>query len=211
MKILKILLACEESQIVTKAFRRKGHEAYSCDLQECSGGHPEWHWQCDVREVLQEYFDLVIFHPPCTYMANSGVLHLHKEQWRWLYLYEGCQFFNLRHEFNSDHVATENPIPHLYAVGQIGKYNQLIQPYQFGHMESKGTCFWLKNLPRLNPTRNVYKEMMKLHKRDRMKGWWLGGGHAKERSKTFTGIAEAIADQWSKAVSEDYKDMKTLF
>ncbi len=146
---MKVLVACEESQTVCKAFRALGHEAFSCDLQDCSGGHPEWHYKTDVRELLTEKFDLVIFHPTCTRLTNSGVVWLHKRN-LWNDLDLACEFFNLRHKFNSDKVATENPIPHKYAVEKIGKYSQLIQPYQFGHKERKATCLWLKGLEPLN-------------------------------------------------------------
>jgi len=195
---MKILIACEESQTVCKAFRAKGHEAFSCDIQDCSGGHPEWHYKCDVRELVNEYFDLIIFHPTCTRITNSGVVWLEKRN-LWDDLKLACEFFNLRHKFNSPKVATENPIPHKYAVEQIGKYDQLIQPYQFGHLERKATCLWLKGLAPLKETSNVYEEMKLLPKNVSQRIHYLPPGpeRAKLRSKTYQGIAEAMADQWS--------------
>jgi len=202
---MKILVACEESQTVCKAFRGKGHEAFSCDIQDCSGGHPEWHYKCDVRELINEYFDLVIFHPDCTFITNTGVSWLYKKEGRWAKLEQAILFFNLRHQFNSPKVATENPIPHKYAVDGvgigcgIGKYDQLIQPYQFGHLERKATCLWLKGLEPLKETNNVYEEMKALPKNVSQRIHYLPPGpeRAKLRSKTYQGIADAMADQWS--------------
>lgn len=194
---MKVLVACEESQTVCKAFRERGHESYSCDLIQCSGDHPEWHIQEDIRNLLTEYFDLVIFHPVCTRIANSGVSWLSKRD-LWKDMNNACEFFNLRHKFNSPKVATENPIPHKYAVKKIGKYNQLIQPYHFGHTETKATCLWLKNLPALYPTNNVYYEMRKLPKNQQQPMHYLAPSkdRAKLRSKTYKGIAKAMAEQW---------------
>lgn len=187
---MKVLVACEESQAVCIAFRNKGHEAYSCDIQDCSGGHPEWHIKGDVRGVITEHFDLVVFHPVCTYITNSGVRWLFTEQGRWGKLYEAIDFFNLRLQFNSPRIATENPIPHKYALSKIGKYDQLIQPWMFGHGESKATCLWLHNLPRLKPTILAEGREQKI--------WKLppSQNRTKLRSKTYSGIAEAMANQW---------------
>lgn len=194
---MKILIACEESQTVCKAFRLKGHEAYSCDIEECSGGHPEWHYKTDVRTLLDQYFDLVIFHPPCTRLTNSGVVWLEKRN-LWKDLDLACEFFNLRHRFNSPKVCTENPIPHKYAVDKIGKYNQIIQPFQFGHPERKSTCLWLKGLEPLKETDNVKLLMDSLPKNQAQRLHYLPPSpqRAKLRSKTFEGIANAMAEQW---------------
>ena len=196
----KVLIACEESQTVCKAFRERGHEAYSNDLIPCSGGHPEWHLQMDaVKALYMHKWDLVIAHPPCTRLANSGVMWLEKRNY-WNELYEGAKFFNhftlygkLGHK-----ICIENPIPHKYAVELIGKYNQLIQPYQFGHTERKATCLWLFGLPDLKHTNNVYSEMIKLPKSEQQKIHYCSPGpeRAKIRSKTFPGIAAAMAEQW---------------
>lgn len=190
---MKVLVACEESQTVCIEFRKLGHEAYSCDLLPCSGGHPEWHIQDDAVKILwSQNWDLVIAHPPCTRLANSGVRWL-AERNLWEELYDACNFFNhftlygkLGHK-----IAIENPIPHKYAIKLIGKYNQIIQPYQFGHNESKATCLWLYGVALLIPTCYVtnYKQST----------WKCppGPDRQKIRSKTFAGIAKAMATQWS--------------
>lgn len=196
---MKVIVHCEESQAITIAFRNKGHEAYSNDIQDCSGAHPEWHIKCDARDLINEYADLRIFHPDCTYITNSGVCWLHTEYGRWEKLKLACEFFNLRHKFNSPRIATENPIPHKYAVEKIGRYNQLIQPWQFGHLETKATCLWLHNLPLLQPTNIVKKQMLELPKNVSNRLHYLppSSERAKLRSKTYAGIAEAMANQWS--------------
>jgi len=205
---MRILIACEESQAVTIAFRKLGHEAYSCDLYPCSGGHPEWHYQQDVRPLLQECWDMVIAHPTCRYLTNSGVCHLYigkrKEngiyQPRWENMREGAEFFNLF--LNLPHipkVAIENPIMHPYAREIIKvPYTQIIQPWMFGHMEQKATCLWLKGLPELEETNNVFEQMMKLPDNQRQRLHYLppSPNREKERSKTFPGIAGAMAQQW---------------
>ena len=208
---MKILVVCEESQAVTKEFRALGHEAYSCDIQECSGGHPEWHYNEDALVVLmRQRWDLVIAHPPCTYLTNSGVRWLYNADKsintdRWKDLKEGIEFFNAIRDI-CDMLdipyAIENPIPHKYArdgfhisedleVGRgIGDYTQLIQPWQFGHGETKATCLWIKGLPKLEPTNIVEGRECKIHKLP------PSAERAKLRSKTYEGIAKAMANQW---------------
>jgi hypothetical protein len=201
---MRILIACEESQAVTIEFRKLGFEAYSSDLQECSGGHPEWHIHGDVLNVIDQGWDLMIAHPTCTYLTNSGVCWLYKKDGsknteRWKQLKEGAEFFKTLLTANIPLIAVENPIPHKYAVQLIGqKYNQLIQPYQFGHPESKATCFWLKGLPKLQETDNLKHIWKELPKNQAQKIHYLPPGpeRAKLRSKTFTGIAKAMAQQW---------------
>lgn len=191
-KDFRILIACEESQVVCKAFRARGFEAYSCDLQESSGGHPEWHIKGDVTEILKQDWHLVIGHPTCTFICNSGVRWLFTEPGRFDNLQLACDFFNLFKELKCP-VAIENPIPHKYAVEKIGKYQQLIQPWQFGETTSKATCLWLLNgLPKLEATKIIPKEerTFEIHKMA------PGPERTKLRSKTFQGIADAMAQQW---------------
>jgi len=190
---MKILIACEESQAVTIELRKLGFEAYSCDLQECSGGHPEWHIQGDaVKEAYSGKYDMMIAFPTCTYLANSGVQHLHKDESRWKKLDEGAAFFKKLMDAPIDIIALENPIPHKYAIERIGrKYDQIIQPWQFGHGETKATCLWLKGLPKLKPTNIVEGREQRI--------WKLPPSpeRAKLRSKTYPGIAKAMAEQWT--------------
>lgn len=226
---LKILVACEESQAVTIAFRERGFEAYSCDTESCSGGHPEWHIKGDVRGILGggmfvsesgdliniEKWGLVIAHPPCTYISNSGVRWLYEKDGsknidRWLNLLDAMDFFNLFADFAKDTgipVAIENPIPHKHAVSDIGrikgigKYSQTIQPWEYGHTTSKRTCLWLFNgLPELTPTQIIPKQQ-------RTQEIWLcppGPDRQKIRSKTFPGIANAMAEQWGDFLISKY-------
>lgn len=205
---MKVLVACEESQTVCKAFRERGHEAYSCDIQEPSGGHPEWHILGDALKAIEGgqivtmdgkahdvgKWDLLIAHPPCTHLAVSG-MRWFKEGVKPLSLkYEAAAFFLKFAEAPIEHIAIENPVSIMSTLYR--KQNQIINPWQFGHPEQKKTCLWLKNLPPLHETDNVYEYMMTLPEKERARIWWLGSGHAKERSKTFPGIAAAMAEQW---------------
>jgi len=202
---VKILVACEESQAVTIELRRLGYDAYSCDLQDCSGGYPEWHIKGDVLDQLGKGWDMMIAHPTCTYLTNSGVRWLwnkdgSKNELRWKQMRESAKFFNKLLNAQIPLIAIENPIPHKYAVELIGrKYDQCIQPYQFGHTESKATCFWLKGLPKLIPTYNVKHIWKSLPKNESQRIHFLPPGpeRAKLRSKTFSGIAKAMAEQWT--------------
>ena len=203
-----VLIGCEESQTVCKELRKLGHEAYSCDLQDCSGGHPEWHLQMDIRKALSlKKWDLFICHPPCTFLSNSSSKHLYingrKENGinkeRWENMEEACNFFNEMLMAPVKKKCLENPIQHGHARERIKlKWAQLIQPWMFGHMESKGTCLWLYNLPKLRQTNNVYEEMQKLPPKEKYRIWWIGGGkkNSKIRSKTYEEIAKAMAEQW---------------
>ena len=190
---MRVLIACEESQAVCIAFRERGHEAYSCDILPCSGGHPEWHIQDDAIKVLyHNQWDLVIAHPPCTRLSNSGVRWL-AERNLWKEMENACIFFNrFRHwgECHNGKMCIENPIPHKYAVKNIGHYDQIIQPWQFGHPETKATCLWLFNLPPLMPTEIVNGREGKV--------WKMAPSEnrTKLRSKTYQGIACAMAEQW---------------
>ena len=237
---MNVLVACEESQRVCTAFREKGHNAFSCDILPCSGGHPEWHIQGDVLEILNpkehpqaagtwhggykrysvsgimfatcdrkghwvERWDLIIAHPPCTYLSNAGA--------RWLYAggelnteryrkgIEGKEFFMAMLNAECPRIAVENPIPS--GIYGLPEYSQIIQPYYFGEPWSKKTCLWLKGLDTLQPT-----DIVMDHKPYCSSGSYSGthdpkykgasrkGGSAKSRSKTFWGIARAMADQW---------------
>jgi len=197
---MKILVACEESQVVCKAFRAKGHEAYSCDIQDCSGGKPEWHLIGDALHIIKtQKWDMIIAHPPCTYLCNSGVQWLSKVPGRVNDMMDGARFFKAIMDTDCDNIAIENPIPHKYAVKEIGrKYDQIVQPWMFGHMERKATCLWLKGLPKLKETNNVKEEMLKLPKREQQRLHYLppSKDRAKLRSKTYQGIADAMAEQW---------------
>lgn len=188
---MKVLVACEESQRVCKAFRKLGHEAYSCDILPCSGGHPEWHIQDDVLNHLNDGWDLMIAHPPCTRLCNSGVRWLEKRN-LWAEMKEGAEFFKKLLEADISKIVVENPIPHKYAVEIIGrKYDQIIQPWQHGHGETKATCFWLVNLPKLEPSNIVEGREQRLHRLPPSKD------RAFLRSKTYPGIAQAMAEQWT--------------
>jgi hypothetical protein len=195
---MKVLIACEYSGTVREAFKAQGHDAWSCDIlpTDILGQH----YQCDIKDVLGQKWDLIIAHPPCTYLTNSGVCWLHKDPARWASLREGIEFFKLFLNVDCPKVCIENPIPHKYAIEGIGqKYTQIIQPWMFGHMEQKATCLWLKGLPKLVPTNDVKEEMRKLPSKERQRLHYLppSKDRAKIRSKTYQGIAEAMAAQWS--------------
>ena len=218
---MKVLVACEESQRVCTAFREKGHEAYSCDLQPCSGGHPEWHIMQDaiplldgrcnfktmdgIEHSINGKWDLIIAHPPCTYISNAGA--------RWLYAggelneeryrkgLDGKNFFMAMINADCQRIAVENPIPS--SIYDLPQYTQIIQPYQFGEPWSKKTCLWLKGLEPLQPTNIAenYKPYCSSGSYSgthdpKYKGASRKGGSAKSRSKTFEGIARAMAEQW---------------
>ena len=196
---MKILVACEKSGKVREAFKKLGHEVWSCDLLKSDIDSPN-HFECDVRLVLKKYtdWDLMIAHPPCTFMCNSGVSWLHKDDSRWEELRQAKEFFDHLWKANIKHICLENPIPHKYAL--LPPYTQIIQPYQFGHPERKATCLWLKNLPLLQETNNVYGEMKLLPKKESQRIHYTSPGKDRGmlRSITFNGIADAMAEQWGK-------------
>lgn len=199
---MKVLIGCEESQIVCKAFRELGHEAYSCDIIDCSGGHPEWHIKGDVLEVLNDGWDIGIFHPPCTRLCNSGVCWLEKRN-LWEEMRQGANFFKQLLYSNIPKVAVENPIMHKYALEIIGtKYSQTIQPYEFGEDASKRTCLWLKNLPLLLPTDFLIKKRYANQTPSGRCNLPPSKDRAKLRSKTYPGIAKAMAEQWGGVVQQ---------
>ena len=186
--IMRVLVACEESGAVTKAFRNKGHDAYSCDILPTSSDRPEWHIQGDVRELLQPYaWDMIIAFPPCTDLCVSGARWF-KEKQKSGQQQKSIDFFLLFTDLKCEKVAIENPIGIMSTW--YGKPSQIIQPWQFGHGETKATCLWLKNLPNLIPTNIVEGRNNRIHKMA------PGKNRSKERSKTYQGIANAMAEQW---------------
>lgn len=232
---MKVLVACEESQAVCIAFQEHGHEAYSCDLIECSGGHPEWHIKGDALTYLNgDYFfstcdgdihmingrwDLIITHLPCTYLTVSGNAYFNEEKWgdkaraRKVEREKAADFFMRFINADCDHIAVENPVGCMSTLYR--KPDCIIQPWQFGHPYSKTTCLWLKGLPKLQPTNVLQKpesgwENQQITKDGRYGGYggkwgcrkdgkWLRYGNPavkRERSKTFPGIARAMAEQW---------------
>lgn len=205
MNKLKVLVACEESQTVCKAFRKLGHEAYSCDIQDCSGGHPEWHLKQDVLPLLHEHWDLIIAHPPCTYMSKAGARWMYPKagnlsEERYKLSQEAKDFFMEFYNCDCEHIAIENPVP-LKVVG-LPKPTQSIQPYEFGEPYSKKTLLWLKGLPKLRPTKILSKHVPWMPSNtsgfSRGQGGSRGIAHnPKTASKTFQGIADAMAAQWS--------------
>jgi len=201
MGSLKVLVGCEESQAVAIEFDKLGHYVNSCDLQECSGGRPDLHIKDSIFHVLHKPpysfgLDLFIAHPPCTYLANSGVRWLYnkdgtKNKERWKNMEDAALFFRALLHTNCDKICIENPIMHKHALKIIGiKQSQIIQPWQFGHGETKATCLWLKGLPHLKPTNIVEGREQKIWKMPPSKD------RQKLRSKTYPGIAEAMAMQW---------------
>ena len=201
---MRVLVACEESQEVCKAFRARGHEAYSCDIQDCSGGHPEWHIKGDALELLKMRWDLIIAFPPCTYMTNAGAVRMRVggviQQERYEKAMEAKAFFMRFYNADCPKIAIENPTP-MKIVG-LPEYSQAVQPYEYGHPYSKRTCLWLKGLPPLIPT-----DVLSWHEP------YVNGGckdahgnyrrfqgrkerDPKTRAKTFPGIARAMAEQW---------------
>jgi site-specific DNA-cytosine methylase len=210
----KILVACEESQAITKSFRQLGYEAYSCDLLPCSGGYPEWHIQGDaLDEAYSGKYDLMIAHPPCTYLAVSGARWLYnkdgsRNEERYKNQAEALDFVQHLMDAPIKHIAIENPISIISS--HIRKPDQIVQPYMFGDKASKSTCLWLKNLPKLEPTNIVEKgefiefTSKKGVKKRQAKWYYEALQKAKTpeerrtlRSKTFEGMAQAIAQQWS--------------
>ena len=198
-QIKKVLIACEFSGRVREAFRAKGFDAWSCDLLPSIDKSPH-HIEGDVCKIINDSWDLMVAHPPCTYLANSGVCHLHKDPKRWINLFEATNFFNELLNAPIKKIAVENPVMHKYAKRLIGgrQQTQTIQPWMFGHKETKATCLWLKNLPPLIATTDLKKQVFSLPTAERQRLHYLPPSPNRwmERSKTFKGIAEAMANQW---------------
>jgi len=208
----RILISCEESQAVCKAFRKLGFEAFSCDILPCSGGHPEWHIQRDVLEVMNDGWDMMIAFPMCTHLATSGARHFEQKR-KDGRQQQGIDFFMAMVEAPIEYIAIENPIGIMSTVYR--KPDQIIQPWMFGDKAQKSTCLWLKNLPKLEPTDIVEKGEFfeftsKKGEKKRMPMWYYKAlqdaktpqERSMLRSKTFQGIADAMAVQWSKVLKE---------
>lgn len=207
----RVLIACEESQTVCKEFRARGYEAYSCDIQDCSGGRPEWHIKGDVREYLREKWDLIIAHPPCTFLCVTGNRWYNVERYgdaarkRYEDRYKAIVFFMRIASATCDHIAIENPIGIMSTAWR--KPDQIIQPYQFGDPFEKKTALWLKGLPSLEYTKIVEPEPRVVFRSGKSGPAWYykvdtsnASERSKIRSKTFFGIAAAMADQWGKCL-----------
>lgn len=223
---MNVLVACEESQAVCKAFRERGHRAFSCDIEKCSGGHPEWHinyscfpvmWggcefltQDGAKHSIDGAWDLIIAHPPCTYLTVSGNAWFNSDKYctkalsRWEDRVDGIKFFMDFVVCNAEKIAIENPIGIMSNVYR--KPDQIIQPFEYGHPESKKTCLWLKNLPKLLPTEIIdmsdgkWENQTQDHQNKLIiDGKWIGYNDPRTkiyRSKTYSGIAKAMAEQW---------------
>lgn len=222
---MRVLVACEESQAVTKELRRLGHEAYSCDIVPCSGGHPEWHIQRDVipllngncefwttdkdgRGVSWHYisgkWDMVIAHPPCTYLTVAGAANIPKHPERIEKGFEAAEFLKTFLNADCDKIVVENPPP--MKRFNLPKYTQLVRPWMFGESNNKPICLWLKGVQELKPTNIVErdKDMVRwVHKATGQKkscSKWYNTNtnqHSRHRSKTFEGVAKAMAEQWA--------------
>jgi hypothetical protein len=200
---MRVLIGCETSGVVRRAFAARGHDAWSCDLLP-SEDRSNRHIVCDVRDLLAEEWDLIaVFHPPCTRLCNSGVRWLHvpppgrTKAEMWAELDEGAELFSAVWNAPSPRVAVENPVMHKHAKSRIRNYAvpaQTIQPWQFGHGETKATCLWLRGLPNLKPTNIVEGRTPRVHRMPPGPDRW------KERSRTFEGVGEAMADQWGSPV-----------
>ena len=204
---MKVLVACEESQAVTIELRKLGHEAYSCDILPCSGGHPEWHLQQDVIPLLKQKWDMIIAFPPCTHLAVSGARHF-KEKQKDGRQQQGIDFFMKFVNADCPRIAIENPIGIMST--KYRKPDQIIQPWMFGDKYTKSTCLWLKGLPKLKPTNIVehgeyFEWVDKKGKKKRQHKWFFEALKKTKtpeersilRSKTFPGIAKAMAEQWA--------------
>lgn len=205
MTKLRVLVACEYSGRTREAFRALGHDAWSCDILPADDGS-KFHIQGDVLPVLTRGWDLLVAHPPCRYLTNSGVCHLHKDASRWPKLFEAAEFFAAMINAPIPRIAVENPIMHKYArqLTGAGKATQIVQPWMFGHPEQKATGLWLKGLMPLRETNNVRAEMMLLPINQRQRLHYLppSPDRWKIRSATFQGIADAFANQWGGRVNK---------
>ena len=205
---MRILVACEESQVLTKSFRDIGHDAFSCDVLATSGDNPEWHLQGDVSPILNDGWDMIVAFPPCTYLSVTGNAWFNVEKWgekavqRHIARDRAVDFFMSIANADSPMIAIENPVGVMSTRWR--KPDQIIFPYQFGNPVSKRTCLWLKGLPELVPTDIVDEEPRRVYANGKSMGEWYAKSwdlprsqRAAYRSKTFPGIAKAMAEQWS--------------
>lgn len=212
---MKVLVACEESQAVTIELRKLGHEAYSCDILPCSGGHPEWHLQQDVLPLLKEKWDMIIAFPPCTHLAVSGARYF-EQKIKDGRQQQGIDFFMKFVNADCPRIAIENPVGIMSS--KYRKPDQIIQPWQFGDKFTKSTCLWLKGLPKLQPTNIVEKgeffEYIGKNGQKKREPKWIYEALQKAktpaersliRSKTFPGIAKAMAEQWTNVSNSKYE------
>lgn len=248
---MKVLVACEESQVVCKAFRTRGHEAFSCDIQPCSGGHPEWHINGDVLAVLNPKdinvtmpcddiqqvvygisfktmdgkphfingkWDLIIAHPPCTYLTGAGACNIPKHPERIQLGFEAVEFFLKILNSDCERIVVENPPP--MKRFNLPKYSQLVRPYMFGESNNKPICFWIKGVAELKPTnivekdKNIVKWVHKATGKRKSCSKWYNTNtsqHSKHRSKTFKGVAEAMADQWGDPSKYEFCEQLSFF
>ena len=195
---MRVLVACEYSGRVRDAFRAQGHDAYSCDLLECEAD-PRWHFQQPVEELLGDGWDLMVAHPPCTHLAVSGSRHFHRKQQEQA---EALDFVRLLMAAPIPRWCVENPVSVISSA--IAPPQQIIQPWEFGHGETKATCLWLKNLPRLRPTNHVEGREQRIHLMPPGPDRW------KERSRTFEGIAKAMGEQWGSRTLPPLADQLSL-
>lgn len=208
------MVACEESQAVTIELRKLGHDAYSCDIEPCSGGHPEWHLQQDVLPLLKEKWDMIIAFPPCTYLTVTGNRWFNIERYgdkavqRYKDRELGIKFFMMLANVSCERIAIENPVGIMSSEWR--KPDQIINPWQFGDPYEKKTCLWLKGIPELKPTNIVEIPPRKQFDSGKSMPKWYADAfklspheRAKVRSKTFPGIAKAMAEQWAGIVKED--------
>jgi hypothetical protein len=199
----KVLIACEESQAVTKDMRAIGLHAFSCDLKPCSGGRPEWHMQCDIRDVLGDRWDMIIAFPPCTHLASSGAKWFEQKRSDGRQQ-QAIEFFMAFTKTNCGMVAIENPVGIMSRLYR--KPDQIIHPYHFGESVSKKTCLWLSGLPKLNPTNIVDPGERIVYASGRSLPRWYANlptkTRAELRSKTFPGVSRAMADQWGRLLME---------
>jgi hypothetical protein len=202
---MRVLVACEESQVVCKAFRRAGHEAFSADLQDCSGGHPEWHIKGDVLEVLNDGWDMMIAHPECKFLCQSGIRWMTDPRYpdRVEDHLAAVEFFKKLWNAPIEKIAIENSMPMGRTIKALGRYTIMQQPYHFGDPYTKAMCWWLKGLKPLIPTHRLsdYDEIYSACHYEPP-----GPNRSRNRAKTLPGPAEAMAQQWGNGIEPGYRD-----